>query len=266
MNSKPLRVLHLTDTHILEDPEATLHGVDSFAALRLVLAMIRIDSWAPHVVIATGDLSQDSSAQSYRRLRSLLTPLEVPVYCIPGNHDDVSRMHAYLKGGPIFMERLVKLDVWDIVLLDSQMSGEEYGVLRDSELKALEEALGQASERPTLIALHHGPISICPLPQCQLENADAFLSILDQHAQVRGVISGHIHCEVDEHKQGVRMLVTPSTFLHVGHPNGLEAREACQLEHPHEFNPGRRGVRCIELYPGGQINTRVLWENRESIE
>lgn len=263
MKSEPLRILHLTDTHILEDPEATLHGVDSFTNLKSLLSTIQSDSWKPDVVIATGDLSQDGSAESYRRLRSLLTPFEVPVYCIPGNHDDVSRMQAHLKGGPILMERLVSRGSWYIVFLDSRVPGEEYGFLSDSELAHLEETLEQAPRRPTLVAVHHGPFPICPIPACQLENADAFLTILGRHEQVYGVISGHHHCEVDEHYRGVRMLVTPSTFLHVDHPNGPESREGSQLEDPHEFIPGRRGIRRLELFPDGQVGTRVIWRNVE---
>ena len=266
MNIEPLRVLQLSDMHILAEAKATLYGVDSFAAFKSLLTIMQSDSWKPHVAIATGDLSQDGSAESYRRLRRLLTPLEFPVYCVPGNHDDVPTMDAHLKGGSIFVERFVRLESWHIVFLNSQVPGEEHGALSDNELAALEETLRLAPSCPTLVALHHGPLSPCPMPQCQLQNADALLAILSRQSQVSGVISGHIHCEVDKHHRGVRMMVTPSTFLHADHPSGTEVREWSKLEEPHAFDPGRRGVRRLELYPDGQIDTRVIWSNEGQFE
>ena len=261
MNPEPLRVLHVTDTHILSDPEAQVFGIDSFTALESLLAMVKRDTWEPHLLIATGDLSQDGSAASYRRLRSLLSALGIPVYCVPGNHDALSEMHANLKGGPVHIERRVVSDPWQIVLLDSQVPGEEHGFLSDSELAALEETLEQTPSQPTLVGLHHGPFPACPMPPCRLENADAFLAILGRHTQVRGVISGHNHCEVDERYSGIQMLVTPSTFLYADHPSGPDIPEGRPFEETHELDPGRRGVRRLELYPDGRIDTNVIWNN-----
>src|SRR5713101_1503128 len=141
MNPEPLRIVHITDTHILAEPGAELYGVDSFTALASLLAVMQRDAWTPHLLIATGDLSQDGSAASYQRLRSLLTSLGLPVYCIPGNHDALSEMHTHLRGGPIHLERRVVWDPWQIVLLDSQLPGEGHGHLSRGELTALAEVL-----------------------------------------------------------------------------------------------------------------------------
>src|SRR5262249_9138046 len=105
MHPEPLRIMHITDTHIIAEPGAEVYGVDSFAALESLLAVMQRDPWTPHLLIATGDLSEDGSAVSYQRLRSLLTSVGLPVYCIPGNHDVLAEMHAHLQGGPIHRER-----------------------------------------------------------------------------------------------------------------------------------------------------------------
>jgi len=144
MNPEPLRIVHITDTHILAEPGAELYGVDSFAALASLLAVMQRDAWTPHLLIATGDLSEDGSAASYQRLRHLLTSLGLPVYCIPGNHDVLTEMHAHLKGGPIHLERRVLWESWHIVLLDSQVPGQGHGSLSSKELNALEAALQEA--------------------------------------------------------------------------------------------------------------------------
>jgi hypothetical protein len=110
MSPEPLRIVHITDTHIIAEPGAEVYGVDSFAALESLLAVMQRDAWTPHLLIATGDLSEDGSVGSYQRLRSLLTSLGLPVYCIPGNHDVLSQMHAHLQGGPISLEHRI---VWE---------------------------------------------------------------------------------------------------------------------------------------------------------
>jgi 3',5'-cyclic-AMP phosphodiesterase len=260
MNSEPLRIVHSTDTHILAEPGAELYGVDSFAALASLLAVMQRDPWTPHLLIATGDLSQDGSAASYQRLRSLLMSLGLPVYCLPGNHDVLAAMHVHLKGGPIHLERRVVCAPWQIVLLDSQVPGQAHGYLSHSEITALEEALRQAPDQPTVVALHHSPFPVCPMPPCRLENAEAFLALLERYPQVRGVISGHNHCAVDEYHRGIPLLVTPSTYLYGVHPSGPQVPDARQFREVHSIDPGRRAFRRLELYPDGTMVTDVIWD------
>jgi Icc protein len=115
MNPEPLRIMHITDTHIVAEPGAEVYGIDSFTALESLLAVMQRDAWTPHLLIATGDLSEDGSALSYQRLRSLLTSVDLPVYCIPGNHDVLAQMHIHLQGGSIHLKRRVVWESWQIV-------------------------------------------------------------------------------------------------------------------------------------------------------
>ena len=260
MNPGPLRIVHITDTHIVAEPGAEIYGVDSFVALESLLAVMQRDAWTPHLLIATGDLSEDGSAASYQRLRSLLTSLGLPVYCIPGNHDTLSEMHTHLRGGPIHIDRRVVWEPWQIVLLDSQVPGQGHGYLSPRELTALEEALQEAPGQHALVCLHHGPLPVCPMPPCRLENAEAFLTLLSRYANVRGVISGHNHCAVDEHHSGIQLLVTPSTCVYGAHPSGPQAPPERPFWEVHGLDPGRRAFRRLELYPDGQIVTEVIWD------
>ena len=260
MNPEPLRIVHITDTHIIAEPGAEVYGVDSFAALESLLAAMQRAPWTPHLLIATGDLSEDGSAASYQRLRSLLTSLRLPVYCIPGNHDTLSEMHTHLRGGHIHIERRVVWDPWQIVLLDSQVPGQGHGYLSPGELTALEEALQEAPGHHALVGLHHGPLPVCPMPPCRLENAEAFLTLLGRYPQVRGVISGHNHCAVEEHHNSIQMLVTPSTCVYGAHPRGPQAPEEQQFWEVHGLDPGRRAFRRLELYPDGTMVTDIIWD------
>ena len=86
----PLRILHLSDTHLVGD--GTLHYgvVDTTAALDRVLAraaaLTRLD-----LVVCSGDLSDDGSPASYRLLRERVEAFAAArgaeVAYVMGNHD-----------------------------------------------------------------------------------------------------------------------------------------------------------------------------------
>src|SRR5215470_11613420 len=197
MSRESLRIIQITDTHISPAPERQALGVDSFQALANVLAVMQRDLWPPDLIIATGDLADDGSPAAYGRLCSLLTPLACPVYCVPGNHDDWPTMCTTLQDGPVQCGHVVVREPWQLVLLNSQVPGHSHGFLPSSELTALEEAIQSAPDRHTLVGLHHGPLTVCPMEPCQLLNAEEFLALLQRYPSVRGVVSGHNHCLVE---------------------------------------------------------------------
>ena len=255
-----LRVAHITDTHIVAEPGAQVDGIDSFPALESLLTMVQHDVWMPHLLLVTGDLSDDGSGASYQRLRDVLTPLGLPTYCVPGNHDVLSEMKAHLHGGLIHVTGHVIRDHWQLILLNSQVPGQDHGYLDQAELAALEAALQRLPRHHALVGLHHGPLPVCPMPGCRLANADDLLALLGRHANIRGVVSGHNHCAVDEHRNGLRLLVTPSTCLYVEHPNGSPVPDT-KLGEPHRSDPQRRAFRRLELHADGTIVSEVVWDS-----
>ena len=59
-------------------------------------------------MVVTGDVAESGSAREYERARELLAPLPMPVYALPGNHDDpdvlrthfgAPGVHRYAVGG-----------------------------------------------------------------------------------------------------------------------------------------------------------------------
>jgi Icc protein len=261
MDPESLRIIQLTDTHMIADPDAELHGLDPFAALQSMVDLIQRDGWQPHLLVVTGDLSDDGSPASYRRLRSLLISLDLPVYCVPGNHDVLAEMQAHLGGGSIQLARRVVREPWQIVFLDSQLPGQVHGFLSPGELNALEETLQEMPGHHALVGLHHGPFPVCPMPPCRLENAETLLAILARYPQVRAVISGHNHCAVDEQQNGIRMLVTPSTCVYLDHPPGPQAPAAQRFGEVHGLDPTRRAFRRLELHPDGTVVTNLIWDH-----
>src|SRR5215470_3359119 len=95
-------IAQISDLHIRARGQLAYRRVDTAWYLaRCVEQLLRMTP-RPDVVVATGDLVDVGHPDEYRHLRELLTPLPMPVYLIPGNHDRRDPLvaefpeHAYL--------------------------------------------------------------------------------------------------------------------------------------------------------------------------
>ena len=83
-----MRVLNITDLHIVPSRGGHIYGVDPFVSLQGMLdAGMALN---PDLVIARGDLVEHSDSASYLRLRQLLSATALAVFVLPGNHDSPS--------------------------------------------------------------------------------------------------------------------------------------------------------------------------------
>ncbi len=101
MGPSTTRLLHLTDTHIAAHG-APHFGVDTCAALRSVLD--RAGRSHPDVVVVSGDVSDDGSVDSYRRVSAMVREWAdregASVIWAMGNHDRRSAFRAVLGSQP----------------------------------------------------------------------------------------------------------------------------------------------------------------------
>src|SRR5688572_26915768 len=80
-------IAQLSDPHIRSPGQLLYDRIDTAGYLeRAVAHVLRLDP-LPDIVIITGDLVDGGKADEYALLRSLLAPLPMPLYVIPGNHD-----------------------------------------------------------------------------------------------------------------------------------------------------------------------------------
>ena len=61
-----LNVLQITDTHLLDSPRDTMHGVNTQNSLEAVLDQALAEV-APDVVLATGDIAEAATETVYQR-------------------------------------------------------------------------------------------------------------------------------------------------------------------------------------------------------
>jgi Icc protein len=255
-----VRLLQLTDTHVTAAPAGDdepptfadavrdLSGRTTAESLELVLDRV-LDDHRPDLVVHTGDVVDDARPASYERAADLLAGIEVPTLLTPGNHDDVTAMAPRLAGST--REGLARLHVggWEVVLVDSQVDGAAHGEIDARVLAHLDETLA-ATDRHVVVGLHHPPLTVCGHPDCSLRNASELLAVFDRHANVRGVVSGHLHVAEDLERAGVPYLLSPSTCHQLTHRHPLEE---------HNNDPTPPGARTLVLHDDGTVDTTVSW-------
>ncbi|MWV59073.1 metallophosphoesterase [Rathayibacter sp. VKM Ac-2754] len=191
---RPLRVLHLSDTHLLGDPSARYDRViDTRESLAAVL---RAHSAVPDLdaVIVSGDLSDDGSPESYAALRAMLSDWcadrEATLILALGNHDV---REGFGSTGALNTETEVR-GVRILALDSSVPGGPSWGLLTEATLAWLRERLRADPLRPTVLVLHHPPIeAVTPLHRRMgLANPhDLWEAVAG--ARILAVLSGHWH-------------------------------------------------------------------------
>ena len=135
-------LLQLTDTHLHAAQDSRMRGVTTQETFFAVLNHVRKDSrWPPDAIVVTGDIVQDESRACYERVRETLQAFGLPVFCVPGNHDDPVLMTELLMRPPFQLCGDVKLGEWRVMLLSTFQKGEDAGALGHDGLAVLEELL-----------------------------------------------------------------------------------------------------------------------------
>jgi hypothetical protein len=84
-------IAQISDSHITQVGGTADHQYATATHLQRAVAYLTRLPAPPDVVLVTGDCVDRGSVAEYERFRDLLRPLTMPVYVIPGNHDD--RVH-----------------------------------------------------------------------------------------------------------------------------------------------------------------------------
>ncbi|ELX8377634.1 3',5'-cyclic-AMP phosphodiesterase [Providencia vermicola] len=215
-NSKVVRILQVTDTHLFADTANTLLGINTHQSYHAVLDAILEQNQPIDLIVATGDLVQDQSPEAYQHFADGIELIPAPCVWLPGNHDYQPAMVRSLKLAGISSAKEILIgDDWQILMLDSQLQDVPHGELSEQQLDWMKACLDKQPQRTTLIMLHHHPLpSGCTwLDQHSLRNSHILAEYLKGYPQVKVMLCGHIHQEMDENWHGIRLLATPSTCV-----------------------------------------------------
>lgn len=245
--SSSVLLVQLSDSHLFAEADGTLLGMNTRESLAKVIDVVLAEQPAIDFIIASGDISQDGSVESYEAFRTVSGRIAAPVRWFPGNHDELPQMEQ-VAGRSGLLEPIIDTGHWRITLLDSAVSGSVPGFLEPAQLELLEKSLSQAPDRHHLVSLHHHPVSIgCEwMEPIGLRNAEALFAVLDKYPQVRGVLWGHVHQEFDQLRNGVRLLASPSTCIQFA-PGSVDFK----------LDTTAPGYRWLRLHDDGCLETGV---------
>jgi len=210
--TETLRILHLSDTHLFGDGRLHYGIVDTLAGLDRVLARAA-SLTGVDLVVVSGDLSEDGTPESYRKLKGTLDPWAaergaVVVYAM-GNHDLAEGFEEVLGE----RETVTTVRGFRVVTLDSSVPQAGYGRLDESRLEWLGDVLSTPSEHGTVVVLHHPPVppTTVLFEPLRLIDAVPLLEVCSD-GDVRLILSGHFHhgLVTEAGEAGIPVVVAPA--------------------------------------------------------
>lgn len=248
-----LKFVHITDTHLLNHPEDTFYSLNTKKSFETVLS--HCQSHYPDIdfILFTGDISQTGSEESYIIFKSIIQHYDLPIYCVPGNHDTPKFLQHIIPSCPDNSINIIQLGKFSLVLTNSWVKNKHHGVITQRCLQQLEDHLQNNQDQFNIIAIHHPPVLINSkwLDEIGLQNKTEFLQIINKYSQNTLLLFGHIHQEIDQQLDTLRLLSTPST-CHQFKANS---------EHIHRVHTPPPAYRFVKLTttnnPKSNIETKV---------
>ncbi len=231
-------LVQISDLHYLKKGVLSFGKVDTHAYLERCIKQISALDPEPDGILITGDLTNDGDLEAYQALADMLAALQLPLYPIPGNHDDrelirkaFPAIDALSPTGPLCYA--IEHFPVRILALDSSVDGDVRGYLGAAQLSWLNERLEEDSEKPAVVMLHHPPFKtgIGHMDYSMLGDAEQLASVIEAHPQVERVLCGHVHRAIQTRFAGTIAQIPPGTAHQVKLVLGQE-RGPWNLEPP----------------------------------
>lgn len=249
MRKPVLRIIQISDTHLYANPQRALLGVNTKESFQAVIDLLQKEKGKIDFILHTGDISQDYSQESYLQLVEMIKDFNVPVYCIPGNHDDPEMMAQVYPRDNVTIQKNIIVKNWQFILLNSHKPGAVEGYLEPSELKFMQECLLAYPDHQSIVAFHHHPtpMGMKWLDRLWLTNADELWDAVAKHKNVHTILFGHVHQAFEKKVNNIPCYAPPSTCIQFNNKQdhfGLE-----------NIPPG---YRLLELYDDGKLQTAIV--------
>ena len=196
-------LVQITDTHVVERGTLLYGQADTARHLAETVSEINAMRPLPDGVLITGDLVEHPGPTTYSHFRDLVEPFRMPVFLMPGNHDDPEIMWTYFRDTPMFpakpphFQYVIDDYPFRIVMLNSHFDNSELPHFGPRRLQWLEGVLSN-SDKPTLVAIHHPPMKtgIGFIDMVGPEWYQGLGEVLARHPHVLKIICGHGHLDL----------------------------------------------------------------------
>lgn len=240
--------VQITDHHLTKDETQLTRGFSTWSSYRAVLRHIactlgnRID-----FIVSTGDIVEPASESAYRTVLNALAadtvgaavpgPVRVsiagldgmPMYFLPGNHDDALALRRVFFPATAAQERMnLRFAHKGVNFICLDWGRDACAASTPGMLDWLAAQL--ADDQPTVILTHHPiePVGVRWLDQFVPPDAERFWEIVEGR-NILAVLSGHFHMTTEQVVLGIPVFTLRSTaFQFARHDSPLLA-----LEPPH---------------------------------
>ena len=238
------RLLHITDLHIRPEPNDTLAGILPDMNLKAVLTEAFQLYPAFDLIVISGDLAQDPCLASYQRIREILTPYQTPVLSVPGNHDSLEMMQSVLHAEQFSCATSLDIEGWQVICVNSQQENSNQGWISSAEMQRLKLAFKNPA-LSVLVIHHHFLDTGSPwMDGMKIGNAAEFLDVIADQKQLKLIVHGHIHQELQWWFRAINVVATPSTAV-----------QFAPLAPAFQLTDKAPGFRVIELDATGNFST-----------
>lgn len=209
------KMIVMSDIHMVEAGERII-GLDPFTRFEAALAHALATHPDAKGLLMVGDLTHHGTVPEYTRLKAALAEITTPIHLMLGNHDRRDAFHQVF-GGVGFVQDVIDLGDTRIIMLDTldgppYPAGHHAGRLCADRLDWLEAQLTAAQGLRVVLAFHHPPydVGFPGMDRIKLQDADAFLDILERHGNVALMINGHVHRTISGQARGIPFVMFKS--------------------------------------------------------
>lgn len=229
---------------------------DAAEAARKVVADLVAFRPAVDAVMFTGDLVDGGSPQDYELLKSILAPIAVPLFVVPGNHDRRAGLRAAFADslpfseGP-FLNYETTCGPLRIVALDTLVEGQIEGRLEPPTLDWLEERLARPVDGHTCVLMHHPPFSvgIRGLGEVSLVGGnDRFERLVRSYRGSLHILAGHVHRPCQVIWNGVLAAVAGSPAFQLAVDFAPGDRNPKTVDEPYRYFIHRLGAGGVSIF------------------
>jgi len=256
MSGTLIRVVQLSDLHFSTAPGG--YGLrDTAETFAAIAADVLLDP--PDLVVVTGDIANEGKPDEYELAGAALEALDLPVYCLPGNHDFTDALHAHLPRPGIVVQRSMRIGEWLFLFGDSNDGGVVFdpergwsdhpdrmhlaeGGIHGHELAWLRRQLDLGAAAHAMLWLHHPPAATGMFTQPDFDAQVATLS--GAATPVRAIAAGHVHAGIEASIADMAVYFCPSTGVCIDF-------DESQLMPP--------GYRRFVFHDDGSIEAEVVW-------
>jgi Icc protein len=230
-----IRFVHISDTHVVGTADGELWGYRPSLMLEVLVGHIKALPFTPDFVLHTGDVTQDASDEAYQTVFSALNKLSLPLFLLPGNHDNPAALSQAWTGNLLGTDRLdytrdfdgIRLLAYDTraeIRPGERLPSGVAGMMTEQQLAHLRQQCADSAR--LIIAIHHQPVKLDSnwlddgfdddgkWENMVLGCAEEFLdSITPARDRICGVFFGHVHRAFQVVRDGILFSSAPSALL-----------------------------------------------------